>query len=94
MKGTIHRNRPALSGNPTTDGQRGRQSPSSEAAAYAMQTYWSALGRVWAIEALVARTPDAVERHALEQLRIVEERRAATAQDVLAEIWGIPLGTV
>jgi hypothetical protein len=91
MQVSTPRGRQVQSGDPVVSRQHEMRFPPSEAASFAMQTYWSASGRVWAIQSIIARTRDAVERHALEQLRSVEERRAAAAEDVLAEIWAIPL---
>jgi hypothetical protein len=82
-----------VAGEPLAAGQRRRQprAPSSEAAACAMQTYWSATGRTRTIELLLARTPDPVEHQALQELKAVEEQRATVARDALAEIWGFEL---
>ena len=81
----------APNGEPISDGQRRLQSAPSEAAACALQTYWSASGRMWAIDELARRTPSPVERQLLEQLRQAEGQRAILARDALAEIWGITL---
>jgi len=81
----------APNGEPISNGRRRLQSASSEAAACALQTYWSASGRIWAIDAIARKATTAVEREVLEQLRGVEQQRATLARDALAEIWGITL---
>jgi hypothetical protein len=63
----------------------------STAAAFAMETYWSASGHAHTIDVLLARTTDPGEQQALRELRLAEHRRAAVARDALAEVWGFEL---
>ena len=63
----------------------------SAAAGLAVQTYWSASGRIWSLTIIAAQTGDPCERGAVLDLLAVEQARKETARRTLQEVWGITL---